>query len=77
MVGDFSGYNMKFGSEVELSISEDGRVKAYVDGTRLTGYVNDQRLYVGDAEFYIERAGEGFNTVQAGNRSNKVHYSRN
>jgi len=38
--------------------------------------VNDDRLYVGDAEFYVERAGEGFNTVQMGDRSNKVHYSR-
>lgn len=76
MIGRFKGYNMLYGSEVMLSISEDGRVKADVQGTRLTGYVNDERLYVGDAEFYIERAGEGFMTIQAGNRSNKVHYSR-
>lgn len=76
MIGRFTGYNMKFGSEVDLDISEDGRAKANVDGTRLHGYVNDDRLYVGDAEFYIERAGDGFNTVQMGDRSNKVHYSR-
>jgi len=31
---------------------------------------------VGDAEFYINRAGDGFNTVQMDDRSNKVHYSR-
>lgn len=77
MVGQFNGYNMQYGSEVELDISDDGRVKAFVDGTRLTGYINDQRLYVGNAEFHIERAGNGFNTVQAGKRSNKVHYTRN
>jgi hypothetical protein len=76
MIGRFKGYNMQYGSEVELSISEDGRVRANVEGTRLSGYVNDERLYVGDAEFHIERAGEGFMTIQAGNRSNKVHYSR-
>lgn len=75
MIGSFRGYNMRFGSEVRLDISDDGRAKARVDGTRLTGYVNDDRLYVGDAEFYIERAGDGFNTVQKGNRSNKVHYT--
>lgn len=76
MLGSFKGYNMQYGTDVKLVISEDGRVKANVEGTRLKGYVNDGRLYIGDAEFYIERAGEGFNTVQAGNRSNKVHYSR-
>jgi hypothetical protein len=76
MVGKIKGYNMRYGSDVKLVISEDGRTKAKVDGTKLTGYVNDGRLYIGDAEFYIERAGDGFNTVQAGDRSNKVHYSR-
>ena len=76
MVGEFKGYNMQYGADVNMVISEDGRVKANVQGTKLHGYVNDSRLYIGDAEFYIERAGEGFNTVQAGDRSNKVHYSR-
>ena len=76
MIGRFKGYNMKYGADVKLSISEEGRVKAEVEGTQLTGYVNDERLYIGDAEFYIERAGEGFMTIQAGDRSNKVHYSR-
>ena len=76
MIGRFKGYNMKYGSDVQLSISEEGRVKAEVEGTRLTGYVNDERLYVGDAEFFIERAGDGFMTIQAGDKSNKVHYSR-
>jgi hypothetical protein len=42
----------------------------------LNGYVNDQRLYVGDAEFYLDRAGDGFNTTQVGDSSNRVHYSR-
>jgi hypothetical protein len=76
MIGRFKGYNMQYGSDVKLTISEDGRVKADVEGTRLSGYVNDERLYIGDAEFHIERAGEGFMTIQTGNRSNKVHYTR-
>ena len=76
MIGKFKGYNMKFGTEVRLNINEEGRVRANVDGANLHGYVNDDRLYIGDAEFYLERAGEGFNTVQMGDRSNKVHYSR-
>jgi hypothetical protein len=68
--------NMQYGTDVKLVIEEDGRVKAVVQGTKLSGYVNDGRLYIGDAEFYIERAGDGFNTVQTGDRSNKVHYTR-
>jgi len=76
MIGDFSGYNLQYGSDVEMHISSDGRVSARVNGLRLTGYVNDERLYVGNAEFYIDRAGDGFNTVQVNDNSNKVHYSR-
>jgi len=76
MVGDFSGYNLQYGSEVEMHISSDGRVRARVNGASLNAYVNDQRLYVGNSEFYINRAGDGFNTVQVDDRSNKVHYSR-
>ena len=77
MVGDFSGYNLQYGAQVNMHISSDGRMRARVNGTKLTGYVNDERLYIGDAEFYINRAGDGFNTVQLGNNSNQVHYSRN
>ena len=76
MVGSFKGYNLQFGANVRLRIDEDGRAVADVEGQRVRGYVNDGRLYVGDAEFDIERAGEGFNTVQRGNRSNRVHYER-
>jgi hypothetical protein len=76
MVGDFTGYNLQYGAQVDLRINSDGRAKANVSGTKLTGYVNDQRLYIGDAEFYIDRAGDGFNTTQVGDNSNKVHYSR-
>jgi hypothetical protein len=76
MIGQFKGYNTKFGATVRANISNDGRARLQVENTRLEGYVNDGRLYVGDAEFYIERAGDGFNTVQAGDRSNVVHYER-
>ena len=76
MIGEFYGYNLQYGSEVEMKIRDDGRLDAWVDGQHLKGYVNDERAYVGDAEFYIERAGDGFNTIQVGNRSNKVHYHR-
>lgn len=76
MVGQFSGYNLKYGTQVEMEIKDNGRMKAHVNGGTLTGYVNDQRAYLGDAEFYIEKAGDGFNTVQVGDSSNQVHYHR-
>lgn len=76
MIGTFKGYNMDYGTDVSLRIDEDGRAVAHVRNQRLQGYVNDDRMYVGDVEFDIERAGNGFNTVQRGNRSNRVHYER-
>lgn len=76
MVGKFKGYNLTYGASVKLRINKDGRVKAQVENQELHGYVNDGRMYIGDTEFAIERAGDGFNSVQRGNRSNKVHYSR-
>jgi len=74
MQGTFKGYNMQYGADVTMKIGKRGRVKANVEGTELTGYINDDRLYIGNAEFYIDRAGDGFNTVQVNDRSNKVHY---
>lgn len=76
MIGRFSGYNLKFGTQVDMEIDSDGRLRAHVNGATLKGYVNDQRAYLGDTEFYIEKAGDGFNTVQVGDSSNQVHYSR-
>lgn len=76
MTGSFKGYNLQYGASVRLRIDDDGRVAAEVQGQQVHGYINDGRLYVGNAEFDIERAGDGFNTVQRGNRSNRVHYER-
>ena len=76
MVGDFDGFNMQYDSEVSMHISSDGRVTGYINGDKVHGYINDERLYVGDAEFYVDRAGDGFNTTQVGDASNQVHYVR-
>ena len=76
LVGDFRGHNDRAGKEVLMTVEKDGRVRAKVDGHRLTGYVNDRRLYVGDAIFELERTGDGFNTVQVGDWNNRVHYRR-
>jgi hypothetical protein len=49
---------------------------AFTQGHDLRGYVNDRRLYVGDAIFEIERTGDGFQTVQVGDWNNRVRYVR-
>ena len=77
MVGSFTGYNKRYGNaRVRLRIDEDGRVKAKVNDTELRGYVNDERLYLGDAEFEIDRGDDGFYTTEVGNWQNRVSYSR-
>lgn len=76
MQGDWQGYNTQHGKYVDMTISSDGRMTAYAEGQQIHGYVNDDRLYVGDAEFHIERAGSGLNTVEVGNHRNVVHYER-
>lgn len=76
MVGEFKGYNLRYGAEVSMRIGGDGRAEAWVNGQKLNGYVNDQRLYIGDNQFFIDRAGDGFNTTQVGDAANQVHYSR-
>jgi hypothetical protein len=76
MVGEFKGYNLTYGADVTMRIDGNGRARAWVNAQELQGYVNDSRLYIGDHQFYIDRAGDGFNTTELGNSSNKVHYSR-
>ncbi len=76
LIGDFTGYNIKYGTEVKMRIDRDGRSLTWLDGQELRGYVNDGRLYVGDYQFRLDRAGEGFTTTQLGDTSNKVHYAR-
>jgi hypothetical protein len=76
LVGDWVGYNMQQQTEVALNINANGRARATVNGVHLDGYVNDERLYIGDAQFYLDKAGSGFNTTQVGHSSNQVHYRR-
>ena len=77
MLGRFKGFNPVNHTKVRLNIKEDGKVKAKVGQIELTGYINDKRLYLGNNEFRIQRAGDGFNVIEMGNRSNVVHYTRN
>ncbi|MCF6239194.1 MAG: hypothetical protein L3J79_10395 [Candidatus Marinimicrobia bacterium] len=61
---------------VSLDIKENGRVSANIEGIVLSGYINDERLYIGDSTFYIERESKGFQTTETGNKFNKARYRR-
>lgn len=76
MVGRFHGYNPMYGAEVKMHIREDGRVVAHARGEEIRGYVNDERLHVGNAVFSIDQTREGFVTHQVGERHNEVRYRR-
>lgn len=77
MVGQFYGANRKFGNaEVSLNIGQNGRVMATINGLNVSGYINDERLYVGDAEFYLTRTRDGLMTEQLGHPDNVVYYTR-
>lgn len=76
MVGDFKAYNEQVRSDVYMTIEADGRLRAKTEDVRVTGYVNDRKLYVGNNVFEVQRTDRGFDTVQVGRWSNRVSYSR-
>jgi hypothetical protein len=76
MVGRFEGYNTHENVSIDMRITQEGRMTAHVRGVTLNGYVNDDKLFVGDSEFYINRSGDGFNTTEVGHYKNVVHYQR-
>ncbi|MEI2770230.1 MAG: DUF3011 domain-containing protein [Candidatus Competibacter sp.] len=76
MVGTFHGYNPMYGADVVMTIREDGRVTADANGQAITGYINDERLHVGNVIFSISRSRDGFITSQEGDRHNEVVYRR-
>ena len=76
MIGKFRGYNPNYDADVELTIKSDGRVKGRASGKKIKGWINDERLHVGDTVFDIDQVRNGFVTKQKGNRHNEVHYHR-
>jgi len=76
MVGKFKGYNPDYGADVVMKITSDGRVKAHARDHKIKGWINDERLHVGNTVFDIDRTNHGFVTSQVGDRHNEVHYYR-
>ena len=76
VTGDFRGYNNQYSSEVSMSIHEDGRVNATVDGEKIHGYYNDDQIHLGNYTFDVSRTPHGFETRQHGDYRNTVRYHR-
>lgn len=76
MVGTFTGYNPLYGANVSMIVTADGQVSANAGGQIVKGYINDERLHVGNVVFAIDQTREGFMTSQVGDRHNEVRYRR-
>ncbi len=76
MIGKFEGYNPSSSVNVKMEINKNGRVLARVGGNKLKGWINDERLHIGDAVFDIERSRRGFVTSMKGDPYNEVRYHR-
>lgn len=76
MVGTFRGYNPQYGADVEMRITQDGRMTAQSRGETIRGWVNDHELHAGSAVFSIDQTRDGFVTAQKGDRFNEVRYRR-
>jgi len=76
LVGTFAGYNPQYGANVSMIVSADGQVTANAGGQVVKGYINDERLHVGNVVFAIDQTREGFITAQVGDRHNEVRYRR-
>ncbi len=76
MVGTFKGYNDQYDSEVSMTIKSDGQVSAKLEGTRVSGFINNDELHMGSTVFDITRSHNGFYTNQHGDSSNQVKYHR-
>jgi hypothetical protein len=76
-VGTWRGFNPVYGSNVELTIHEAGDVQAIVDGSlRVNGYFRNGVMFLGTERFEVARDGNGMRTLQVGQSSNVVRYSR-
>ena len=76
MVGTFHGHNTLYDTDVVMTIQENGQVRANANGQTINGYINDERLHVGNIIFDINRIRGGFVTSQEGKRENEVIYRR-
>ncbi len=61
---------------MRLDISDDGEVRARLGIIPVRGRLEGDRLLIGNDEFVLHKAEDGFRSVQVGNRDNEVRYYR-
>lgn len=76
MTGRFVGYQPQRGVTIDLNVERDGRATARIYGVTVEGAADDGRLWFGNARLDVQRARDGFDTVQIGDQDNRVSYRR-
>lgn len=80
MVGSFEGYNPQYGATIRLTINRDGQVRGDADSraaaARISGWISNEELHVGNSVFSINQTRDGFTTSEVGDHYNQVHYRR-
>jgi Ricin-type beta-trefoil lectin domain len=77
VIGNWEGYNPTYQSPIRLSIFSDGNALAVIDNNlRVNGYFRNGLLYLGTERYQVQSLRRGIRTVQVGNSSNSVTYTR-
>lgn len=75
-VGNFSGYDEREGTNVELSILPGGSVSGRAGSQEFRGSLQGQRLEAGRQLFRIERQGNGFLAIDERDGNHRVVFQR-
>ena len=75
-IGTFQGYDSAIRANVELTITPDGAVSGYTNGSRFSGSFRNSRIDLGNVAFDVRPAGSGMQAVQTNNPGNVISYSR-
>lgn len=73
-IGTFRGYNPVYNTDVELTITPEGKAFGFANGVRREGYYRNNQLRFGNTTFYLERERNGFLATRAGNSRHQVRY---
>lgn len=75
-IGTFEGYDAAIRANVQLTITPDGAVSGYANGSRFQGSFYNGRIDLGSVSFDASPAGSGMQAVQSNNRGNVINYRR-
>ena len=75
-IGTFRGYNPVYNTDVELTITPEGKAFGFVNGMRREGYYRNNQVRFGNTTFYLDRERNGFLASRAGNPHRQVRYYR-